>query len=127
VWRCIEAYLPHRHNVLEKTGQVGEKALLVNRLGKRIKPENISELILRLAKRKGIAVKSLHQFRHSCASDLLESGASLPEVQKILGHAVIQSTFRYTSIVDPQKKKAIARHPINEFLAGAGTEVRKAS
>ncbi|MFC1461354.1 tyrosine-type recombinase/integrase, partial [Verrucomicrobiota bacterium] len=96
VWRCIEAYLPHRHNLLEKQGCLEEDALFINQLGERVKAENIGKLVHDLSKSAGVPLVTLHQFRHSCASDLLESGVHLPEVQKILGHAAIESTIRYT-------------------------------
>ena len=51
---------------------------------------------------------SLHQFRHSCASDLLEAGVHLAEVQRILGHQGIATTVRYTHIADPQRRAAMA-------------------
>lgn len=117
VWRCIEAYLPHRHNLLEKTQRLGEPALLVNRFGERMKAEDVSATVHRLAKRAGVPWITLHQFRHSCASDLLEAGVSLPEVQRVLGHAVIESTVRYIDITDPERVSAMGRHPIGEFLA----------
>ncbi len=117
VWRCIEAYLPHRQNRLEMTGRRQEQALLVNTLGERSKAAQISSMIRRLAKAAGVGRVTMHQFRHSCASDLLEAGVTLPEVQRILGHAVIESTVRYLAIADPQRAAAIGRHPINQFLA----------
>jgi len=42
-------------------------------------------MVHRLARRAQVPLVSLHQFRHTCASDLLEHGASLPEVQSLLG------------------------------------------
>ena len=39
------------------------------------------------ARRAGVPIHSVHQFRHSCASDLLEAGVHLAEVQRILGHS----------------------------------------
>lgn len=125
VWRCIEAYLPYRHNMLEKTGRLGERALLVNRFGKRLNGLAISGLVSRLARGAGVGGITLHQFRHSCASDLLEAGATLPEVQKVLGHAAIESTVRYVAITDPSRNEAVKLHPINEFLANPAG--RKAS
>jgi integrase/recombinase XerC len=59
---------------------------------------------------------TVHQLRHTCASDLLENGTSLPEVQGILGHACIQSTCRYIHIAGPERKAAMALHPINSIL-----------
>jgi len=116
-WRCIEAYLPHRHNLLEKTGQVGEQAFLVGRNGERLTGQGISRIVHQLAKKAGVPAVTLHQFRHSCASDLLQAGASLPEVQRLLGHAAIESTLRYAQIADPDRAAAMKKHPINELLA----------
>lgn len=77
----------------------------------------ISNGIPTMAQRAKIPLVSLHQFRHSCASDLLEAGVHLAEVQRILGHQGIATTVRYTHIADPQRREAIARHPLNDWLA----------
>lgn len=119
-WRCIEAYLPHRHNLLEKTDNIGEQALLVGRKGQRLKGTGVSRLVQRLAEEAGVPSVTLHQFRHSCASDLLQRGATLPEIQRVLGHAVIESTVRYVQVADPARGAAIAKHPINDFLVTGG-------
>lgn len=116
VLRCLEAYLPFRHNQLEQTGCVGEVALLVSRHGKRLAGVAISNGIHRVAQTAQVPIRSIHQFRHSCASDLLEAGVHLAEVQRILGHAVISTTVRYVHIADPQRRAAIALHPINGWL-----------
>lgn len=117
VWSCIEAYLPRRQNKLEAFGRLEEEALFLDRAGKRVSNESVSRAIKRLAKRAGVEGTTLHRFRHSCASDLLEAGTSLPEVKEILGHAVIETTMRYTSIADPQRAGAMEKHPINRILA----------
>lgn len=126
VWRCIEAYLPHRHNRLEAKSCLEERALLVNTLGERLSGQGVGNLIARLSSDAGLPTVTLHQFRHSCASDLLEAGVTIPEVQHVLGHACIQSTIRYAAVADPQRALAMSRHPVNGFLAAA-TEERKAS
>ena len=115
-YRCLEAYLPARHNHLERVGRVEQRALFVSRDGERLGPSAISNRIHGLARHSGIPLCSLHQFRHSCASDLLEAGVRLPEVQQILGHQGIATTVRYVHIADPQRKAAMALHPINEWL-----------
>jgi integrase/recombinase XerD len=116
VLRCLEAYLPVRHNQLEKAGLCGEYALLVSRNGKRLKGSAISNGIHAIARRARVPIHSLHQFRHSCASDLLEAGVHLAEVQRILGHCVIATTVRYVHIADPQRRTAMTLHPINDWL-----------
>jgi site-specific recombinase XerD len=120
VLRCLEAYLPLRHNTLEQIGRIQETALLVSRHGRPLNASVISNGIHRIALTAQVPFHSLHQFRHSCASDLLEAGVHLAEVQRILGHAVISTTVRYVHIADPQRRAAIALHPINDWLKPQG-------
>lgn len=120
VLRCLETYLPLRHNQLEQGGLIQETALLVSRYGQRLSGSAISNGIHDLATMAQVPIHSLHQFRHSCASDLLEAGVHLAEVQRILGHAVISTTVRYVHIADPQRRAAIALHPINNWLQPHG-------
>jgi site-specific recombinase XerD len=116
---CLENYLCARHNHLEKLGIYDQDALLVNTRGGRISGHSVSGMVSRIAKRAGIKEKiTLHQFRHTCASDLLESGSNLAEVKRILGHRHISTTVRYLHITDPQKVEAVKRHPINVMLGG---------
>jgi site-specific recombinase XerD len=114
--RALEAYLPARHNCLERVAALEQHALLISPSGGRLRAESISMGLHVMARRAGIPFHSVHQFRHSCASDLLAAGVHLADVQRILGHRVIATTVRYTHIADPQRRLAIARHPINDWL-----------
>jgi site-specific recombinase XerD len=116
VLQCLEAYLPRRHNVLERSAALGERALLITRLGTRLNAQTISNTIHRIARRAGVSIHSLHQFRHTCASDLLEAGVHLAQVQRVLGHSVIATTVRYIHIADPQRREAMRAHPLNDWL-----------
>jgi site-specific recombinase XerD len=120
VLRCLETYLPLRHNQLEEFGRLGEVALLVSRNGKRLSGTAISNGIHDISRLAQVPIHSIHQFRHSCASDLLEAGVHLAEVQRILGHCVISTTVRYVHIADPQRRAAITLHPINDWLRQPG-------
>lgn len=114
---CLDSYLPLRHNQLEEARSCGESALLVSRTGQRLSAAAISNGIHAIARRAQVPMHSLHQFRHSCASDLLEAGVHLAEVQRILGHCGIATTVRYVHIADPQRRAAMSRHPLNDWLA----------
>ena len=127
IWGCVEGYLPHRHNTLEKLGRIEEKAFFVNRHGERLMGHSISKMIHRLARRADVPLVSVHQFRHSCASDLLESGVRLHEVKEFLGHAAIETTMRYTHVSGSQRSEAISKHPVNEFLSENLAAERKVS
>lgn len=119
--RCIETLLPLRQNELIRAGRSGVQELLVGVDGRPMSVHAISMGVHRLARRAGVERVSLHQFRHTCASDLLEAGVSLPQVQRILGHGAIATTVRYTHVAGHQRREAIARHPLNECLAGGPT------
>jgi site-specific recombinase XerD len=116
IWRCLEAYLPLRQNLLEQRGVCGERALFLSRTGQRMSSQLLGLMVHRLAKKAQVPLVSLHQFRHTCASDLLESGVSLPEVQQLLGHATVVTTTRYLQIADPERAKAVKLHPLNDYL-----------
>jgi site-specific recombinase XerD len=113
---CLESYLVHRHNHLEQLGRLEEKALLVNQHGFRLKGAHISQGIRRLLRRAGLEKVTIHQFRHTCASDLLEAGLHVAQVQEILGHRALSTTVRYLHISDPQRTAAVRLHPINSIL-----------
>jgi site-specific recombinase XerD len=117
VLKCLDAYLPLRHNQLEQSGRLGERALFVSRNGNRLKSFAISNGVHAISRSAQVPLHSLHQFRHSCASDLLEAGVHVAEVQRILGHCVVSTTVRYVHIADPQRRAAIALHPINEWMS----------
>jgi len=57
-----------------------------------------------------------HQFRHGLATQLVESGRALDEVQRILGHAHVETTRRYVRTSAARLREAIESVP----LPGAG-------
>ena len=60
-------------------------------------------------KRAGIENFRFHDLRHTFASHMIMRGASLKEVQEILGHKNIAMTMRYAHLSQEHKKKAVNR------------------
>ena len=54
-------------------------------------------------KRAGVSKVGFHGFRHTHASLLFESGASIKEVQERLGHKDVKTTMNIYTHVTPEK------------------------
>ena len=52
---------------------------------------------------------TLHKFRHTYATRLLESGADIVTVQKLMGHSDIDTTRQYLDPDESLKRKAVNR------------------
>ena len=55
----------------------------------------------------GITDFRFHDLRHTFASHMVMKGASLKEVQEILGHKTMTMTLRYAHLSQESKKKAV--------------------
>lgn len=57
-----------------------------------------------------------HSFRHTYAKTLIEGGASLPEVQQLLGHADLATTQAYLSVTTEGLEAAALSNSARKFL-----------
>lgn len=72
-----------------------------NTRGKPIKKNSVCELFKKYNEGLGINKKvTCHVLRHSFATQLLEKGIDLRQIQLMLGHADITTTQRYTHVAD---------------------------
>ena len=93
----------------------GEKALICNNRGKRASRVDIWRWLKAWSLKAGFsAVKNPHSFRHGFATGLLDHGADLIRIQKLLGHKSIQTTQVYTTVAVRKLKKMVEeRHPLS--------------
>ena len=91
-------------------------ALWLNALGKRFARHCMGQRLhglYRVKKTLGFPL-TLHHLRHACATHLLAGGASLRDVQELLGHRDIRSTQIYTHITPVYLRSVHERcHPRN--------------
>ncbi|MDE0092818.1 MAG: tyrosine-type recombinase/integrase [Oligoflexia bacterium] len=112
--QLLIVYLKNSRPYFSKT----EKACLIfNNKGNRPSRVDIWRWLKKWSLKAGFdTVKNPHSFRHGCATGLLERGADLRTIQKLLGHSNIQTTQIYTSVNPKKLKSAIKKHhPLSQL------------
>lgn len=128
-------YLPHtkagkpRHVVLNSAALALVKGLPSRGRSRWLFPQaradkpidNPTKTFMRLLERAGIERIRIHDLRHSFASTAINAGASLFEVQALLGHSSPQMTMRYAHLAQDTIRRA------SESVAGVFNAVTAAA
>jgi integrase/recombinase XerD len=76
--------------------------------GRQLDGRYVRAMVARYGRKAGIELRTHpHMLRHTLASELLEEGASIVEVQKILGHSDVSTTMIYTHVVDESLRRRL--------------------
>jgi integrase/recombinase XerD len=98
----LEQYIYQgREQIRSFKGNANPDAFFLSMQGKRMCGNQVIERIHKLAHAAGINKPvGLHTLRHSIATHLLQSGMTLEEVSRFLGHSSLESTQIYTHLAN---------------------------
>ena len=86
--------------------------VLSGKNGKALTVRTVHRIVTKLAERGGLDGVTPHVLRHSCATHLLERGASLKFIQEFLGHENMATTQIYLTVsASWMKESYMACHP----------------
>lgn len=93
------------------------KSILINDRGHRPSRVDVWRWLAAWSARAGFEEPiGPHQFRHGCATALLEGGADLRTIQMLLGHSSLQTTQIYTTVTSHKMREEIDRnHPLSDL------------
>ncbi len=78
-----------------------------SRKGRRLGRNEMLRRLKAVAKRVGVKDATLHRFRHTYATRLLENGSDIVTVQDLLGHSDLDTTRKYLSPDEDLKRQAV--------------------
>ena len=108
--RAIEDYL----NIRDQVAETGVNNLFVNLNGQKLTRQGIWRIVKEYSHRAGINKDvNLNTFRHSFAVHMLQNGANVRAVQKLLGNQVLTYMDTYYEIINSDKINLIYKksHP----------------
>nr|WP_300325347.1 tyrosine-type recombinase/integrase [uncultured Anaerostipes sp.] len=112
VIQSLQEYCSSWETEIKETGY-----FFVNSRKKQLSEQSIREILKKYSVEAGLETKiTPHMFRHSVATYLIEEGADISQVQKILGHSSIKTTQIYIYVAAKMQAEVLRMfHPRNKM------------
>lgn len=92
-----------------------ELAFFLNKYGKRFSIYGIENIYFKYRDMANIAKNSTpHHLRHTFATELLNNGASIRDIQELLGHSSITTTEIYVEVSSKRKRRVLSKFGIQK-------------
>ncbi len=105
-WLAVRGHVP------------GSDWVFISRSGERLDPRNVQRILERLGRKAGVKV-SPHMLRHTGATLFIRNGGDPFSLQRLLGHADIQTTMIYVHMAGSALREAHAKaSPVDRLLGG---------
>ncbi|ADG71708.1 site-specific tyrosine recombinase XerD [Brachyspira murdochii] len=118
----LQRYIQTSRVIMVKGKKTSE--LFLNFRGDKISRVGIWKIVKETMKKSNITKNVYpHTLRHSFATHLIQHGADLRAVQRMLGHSDITTTEIYTHVDSSHLKKQIAKHPKHSKHARQNTNI----
>ena len=108
---------------LELRPDCDHDVLFATRLGQPLGKHGLQDAFSRAKKAAGIKREgvTIHTLRHTFASSLLQNGADLVSIQRLLGHSSLDTTAIYLHVQMDGLREAVARHPLSRNCRTGGS------
>ncbi len=106
-WLAVRGHVP------------GSDWVFISRSGEKLDPRNVQRILERLGKKARVRKVSPHMLRHTGATLFIRNGGDPFSLQRLLGHADIQTTMVYVHMAGSALREAHAKaSPVDRLLGG---------